>query len=112
MKRLIGFFLVAVAGGFVALGAYKILEKKQPYYSSSNQMQIPARFTSYSGGPVFNEPDFETAAAKSIHAVVHIKTEFQRKSNVYNDFFNFFDFTFLFRTNYRCFYFFKLPLRV
>ncbi len=34
-------------------------------------------------------PDFTTAAETSIHAVVHIKTEFARKSNVYDDFFGF-----------------------
>ena len=45
----------------------------------------------YMPGTPFNEPDFETAAAISVHAVVHIKTEFQMKSNVYYDFFNFFN---------------------
>ena len=34
-------------------------------------------------------PDFTSAAESSIHAVVHIKTEFERKSNVYDDFFGF-----------------------
>ncbi|MFA7107209.1 MAG: trypsin-like peptidase domain-containing protein, partial [Candidatus Izemoplasmatales bacterium] len=33
------------------------------------------------------ELDFTMAAEKSIHAVVHIKTEFERKSSVYDDFF-------------------------
>jgi len=32
-------------------------------------------------------PDFTAAAELSVHAVVHIKTEFARKSNVYDDFF-------------------------
>lgn len=92
MKRLIGLFLVAVAGGAVALGAYKLMEKKQPSYSYSTQQQLPLRPVNYIPGTPFNEPDFETAAALSIHAVVHIKTDFQRKSNVYDDFFNFFNF--------------------
>lgn len=35
--------------------------------------------------------DFTGAAEKSIHAVVHIKTEFERKSSVYDDFFGFND---------------------
>lgn len=42
-------------------------------------------------GAPFNEPDFETAAAISIHAVIHVKTEFQRRSRVYDDFFDFFN---------------------
>lgn len=35
--------------------------------------------------------DFTMAAEKSIHAVVHIKAEFERKSSVYDDFFGFND---------------------
>ena len=35
--------------------------------------------------------NFTDAAEKSIHAVVHIKTEFERKSSVYDDFFGFND---------------------
>ena len=92
MKRLIGLFLVAVAGGAVALGAYKLMEKKQPYYVYTSGQQIPLQRVNYTPGTPFNEPDFETAAANSVHAVVHIKTEFQRKSNVYDDFFNLFSF--------------------
>jgi len=92
MKRLIGLFLVAVAGGAVALGAYKLMEKKQPNYSYNAGQQLPLRSVNYIPGTPFNEPDFETAAAISIQAVVHIKTEFQSKSNVYDDFFNFFNF--------------------
>jgi serine protease Do len=92
MKRLIGFFLVAIAGGVVALGAYKLIEKKHPYYAYVAEQSVPFRNVSYSPGPAFDQPDFEMAASISIHAVVHIKTEFQRKSNVYDDFFNFFNF--------------------
>ncbi|MCX6243733.1 MAG: Do family serine endopeptidase [Bacteroidetes bacterium] len=92
MKRLIGFFLVALAGGVVALGAYKLTEKKHPYYSYNSEQSVPVRNVSYSPGPAFDQPDFEMAASISVHAVVHIKTEFQRKSNVYDDFFNLFNF--------------------
>jgi serine protease Do len=92
MKRLIGFFLVAVAGGVIAMGSYKLLEKKHPYYTYAADQQIPVRAVNYSPGPVLDQPDFESAAAISVHAVVHIKTEFQRKNDVYNDFFNFFNF--------------------
>lgn len=91
MKRLIGLFLVAMVGGAVALGAYKLMEKEHPNYTYAAGPQIPLRPVNYMPGTPFNEPDFETAAAISVHAVVHIKTEFQRKSNVYDDFFNFFN---------------------
>ena len=92
MKRLIGLFLIAVAGGAFALGAYKLIENRHPYYVYPAGQQIPLRPVNYIPGTPFNEPDFETAAASSIHAVVHIKTEFERKSNVYDDFFNFFNY--------------------
>lgn len=92
MKRLIGFFLVAVAGGAVALGAYKLIEKTHPTYVYTAGQQMSLKPVSYIPGTPFNEPDFESAAAISVPAVVHIKTEFQQKSNVYDDFFNFFNF--------------------
>jgi serine protease Do len=92
MKKIVGIFLIALAGGAVALGLYKIFEKKQAPYSYSNQYQIPVSKANFSPGGPLNEPDFETAAAISIHAVVHVKTEFQRKSSVYDDFFNLFNY--------------------
>lgn len=91
MKKVVVIFLIAVAGGAVSLGLYKIFEKKQVPYSYSNQYQIPVSRTNFTPGLSFNEPDFETAAAISVHAVVHVKTEFQRKSSVYDDFFDFFN---------------------
>jgi serine protease Do len=91
MKRVVGIFLIALAGGVIALGLYKVVEKKQVPYSYSIQDRIPVSRTNYMPGVPFNEPDFETAAAISIHAVVHVKTEFQRRSSVYDDFFDFFN---------------------
>ncbi|MEI6900456.1 MAG: trypsin-like peptidase domain-containing protein, partial [Bacteroidota bacterium] len=92
MKKVVGIFLIAMAGGAMSLGLYKIFEKKQVPFSYSAQERIPVSKTSYMPGAVFNEPDFETAASISIHAVVHVKTEFQRKSNSYDDFFDLFNF--------------------
>ena len=93
MKRFIVIFMIALAGGATTLGLYKIFEKKQiPYYYYSTKEKIPVNKADYMPGAAFNQPDFETAAAVSIHAVVHVKTEFQRKSGVYDDFFDFFNF--------------------
>jgi serine protease Do len=91
MKKIIGVFLIALAGGAVSLGLYKVFEKKQIPYSYSAQDRVPVSRTDYMPGAPFNEPDFETAAAISVHAVVHVKTEFQRRSSVYDDFFDFFN---------------------
>jgi len=91
MKKFVGIFLIAIAGGAVSLGLYKAFEKKPAYVYSRPE---PVRFekVSYTPGSALNLPDFEAAASISIHAVVHIKSEFQKKSLVYDDFFEFFNF--------------------
>jgi Do/DeqQ family serine protease len=91
MKRIAGIFLIAMFGGVVSVGLYKAFEKKQ-YILNSRPGGIPVRQVSYNPGAAFNQPDFEAAAASSLHAVVHIKSEFQKKSLVYDDFFEFFNF--------------------
>jgi serine protease Do len=91
MKRIAGIFLIALMGGVVSLGLYKAFEKKQHFYNSRPE-GIPISQVSYNPSAAFNQPDFEAAAAISIHAVVHIKSDFQKKSLVYDDFFEFFNF--------------------
>ena len=91
MKKYVGIFLVAVMGGVVSLGLYRVFEKKSTIYYPKPE-GIPARQVAMFGpGAPGNLPDFETAAAVSVHAVVHIKSEFQKKSLVYDDFFQFFN---------------------
>ena len=91
MKRFVAVFLVALAGGAMALGLSKVFEKKDMRLRSTIEPAIPVREVGFS--PVAgNLPDFEQAAAISVHAVVHIRTEFERKSIVYDDFFDFFNF--------------------
>jgi serine protease Do len=92
MKRLIGLFLMAIIGGIVAVGAYRLIDKTHPSYVYSTEPRIPVHTASYYSGSALNQPDFETAAAISVHAVVHIKSEFQTKSGAYDDFFDFFNF--------------------
>ncbi|MDD3152535.1 MAG: trypsin-like peptidase domain-containing protein, partial [Bacteroidales bacterium] len=45
--------------------------------------------------------DFTSAAEKSVHAVVHIKTEFARKNNLYDYYFDLFDLRDLFNYQQR-----------
>jgi len=91
MKRIFGIFLIAFAGGVVSLGLYKAFEKKpSPYYY--RQEAMPVQKVSYNPSASFDLLDFEAAASMSVHAVVHIKSEFQKKSMVYDDFFEFFNF--------------------
>ena len=91
MKRIAGILLIAMIGGAVSLGLYKAFEKKQVSFNSRPD-GIPIRQVNYNPSAAFNQPDFEAAAAISVHAVVHIKSEFQKKSMVYDDFFGFFNF--------------------
>jgi len=91
MKRFVAVFLIALAGGAVALGLSKVFENRTVHLRSSVEPTIPVKQVGFS--PVSgNLPDFEQAAAISVHAVVHIRTEFERKSVVYDDFFDFFNF--------------------
>jgi Do/DeqQ family serine protease len=92
MKKIAGLFLMGFLGGVVALGLYKAFDKKNIVYYAKPE-GVPARQVALYGPAVAgNLPDFETAAAISVHAVVHIKSEFQKKSYVYDDFFQFFNF--------------------
>jgi len=91
MKKIAAYLFVAIAGGAVALGLFYLTipsEKASPAILSD----IPVQQTAYSSPVPPNVPDFEMAAETSIHAVVHIRTQFYRKSVVYDDFFEFFNF--------------------
>jgi len=91
MKKYAGFFLMAVLGGLISLGGYTLLEKKNEKALGIPQQTTPVQLASMSGlNPSY--PDFIEPANKSIHAVVHIKTEYARKNNMYDNFFNFHDF--------------------
>jgi hypothetical protein len=53
MKRLIGLFLVALLGGVVALGAYKLMERKDPHYIYAASPQMSLKPVNYiPGNPV------------------------------------------------------------
>jgi len=91
MKKYAGFFLMAVLGGFIALGGSFLLQKKSGKLQGVPQQSTPVQLASMTGTGV-NYPDFTVAANTSVHAVVHIKTEYARKNNMYDNFFNFHDF--------------------
>jgi len=91
MKKIAALFLVALAGGAMALGLFFLVEKEKPVYHDV-PVTVPVRQANFSSSAPMSFPDFEAAAELTIHAVVHIKTQFQRKSMVYDDFFEFFNF--------------------
>jgi Do/DeqQ family serine protease len=90
MKKFIGSLLIAFAGGVVALGAYSLIEKKNsPAPVQIQTERTPAYMASMPGTvSTMVLPDFTQAAANTVHSVVHIKTEYQRKSSVYDNFFD------------------------
>jgi len=91
MKKYAGFFLMAVLGGLISLGGYTLLQKDARKVSGIPQQSTPVQLASMSGlNPSY--PDFIEPANKSIHAVVHIKTEYARKNSMYDNFFDFREF--------------------
>jgi serine protease Do len=91
MKKYAGFFLMAVLGGLISLGGYTLIQKSTGKVQGVPQQVAPVQLTSMTTtAPLY--PDFTVAASTSIHAVVHIKTEYARKNSMYDNFFNFHDF--------------------
>lgn len=91
MKKYAGFFLIAVLGGIISLGGFALLQKNTASIQGVPQQQVPAQLAGFQGLPAAY-PDFIAPASNSIHAVVHIKTEYARKNSMYDSFFNFHDF--------------------
>ena len=91
MKKYAGYLLVAILGGFISLAGFAIFQRKSHDIQGVPQQQLPVHLASLTmGGP--GNTDFTTAANISIHAVVHIKTEYARKNSMYDNFFDLHDF--------------------
>jgi serine protease Do len=85
--------LIAITGGLIALGADRLTDDQKITYPENVAHNVPAYLTRNSEFTPMTLPDFTVAADNTIHAVVHIKTEYQnRKSSVYDYFFDFRDF--------------------
>jgi Do/DeqQ family serine protease len=93
MKKIAGSLLIAIAGGIIALGSYSLISKKEEVIYNNSKLSTPAYLANMPGiSGTMVLPDFTVAASSTVHAVVHIKTEYQRKSSVYDYFFDFRDF--------------------
>jgi len=91
MKKYAGFFLMAVLGGLISLGAFTLIQKSTHKVQGVPQQSTPIQLASLTGTAP-NYPDFTAAANTSIHGVVHIKTEYSRKNSMYDNFFDLRDF--------------------
>lgn len=91
MKKYAGLFLIAILGGLVSLGGYALFQTNTQNVQGVPQQVAPVQLAGLSGlTPSY--PDFIDAASKSVHAVVHIKTEYSRKNSMYDNFFDFHEF--------------------
>jgi serine protease Do len=90
MKKSVLTIVVAVISTLITVFAFRFIEnrnyEKQTYFNN----QLPAEQVSFSGKsfPVTG-PDFVTAAEKTVHAVVHIKTLYNYKNSYYDQFFGY-----------------------
>ncbi len=92
MKRILVTIAVMFAGGMLALGAHP-LQTRVNQSNNNSGYQLPVKVASNEEGPApIIGPDFTVAAEMTIHAVVHIKTEYERKPNNYDYFFDLRDF--------------------
>ncbi len=94
-KKILTFFLIAFAGGLFAIGTSVVISRMMVKRTSLQQempQSTPVSYIANSSRSFSGNMDFTSSAEKSVHAVVHIMTEYQQKSSVYDDFFgNFFD---------------------
>ncbi|MFH0867400.1 MAG: Do family serine endopeptidase [Bacteroidota bacterium] len=90
-KKILTFILIAFTGGLFAVTTSNLVSKtvavnKTQAVEEPEENYQPAA-GSASSDPVPQNLDFTKAAELSVHAVVHIKTEYQQKSSVYDDFY-------------------------
>ena len=101
MRQTIKLIGIAFLGGFLALGANTIFDtntiQNEKIVDSHSIHQKPSQNINYAQvGNTINsrQVDFTDAANKSIHSVVYILSEFNKKSSVYDDYFSPNDFFF------------------
>jgi Do/DeqQ family serine protease len=88
MNKNLMMFASALAGGFVALGAYSFLQPEvEP--SMAFPSATPVYQANYAALPVDGTVDFVAAANRTVNSVVHVKTE-SKTQPVFNPWFDFF----------------------
>lgn len=89
MKKSINYFLLVTISVLISLSVIKISDRRREKSQEKiiEKSDLPINLTSYSQSDSFNN-DFKTAAKLSVHAVVHIQTEFAQKSSMYDYFFD------------------------
>lgn len=85
MKRILGTFFIAVAGGAVALGIQHFLNNNTVTETAVSQIHqsAPVKVAGFAAPPAAL-PDFREAADATVHAVVHVKTKYTRQATGYS----------------------------
>lgn len=78
MKKILTLVLVSVLGGIITLSAYKMFLEEDPIVADNLRTEqslfVPAKFDVKATNLINSEnPNFVTAADKTVHAVVHVK---------------------------------------
>jgi serine protease Do len=79
-KNFLGMLLIGIAGSLIGVAIYSSLAKPKTVIVQK-ESAMPVQMTNYTGG--YEAPDFRLAAAKSVHAVVHVKTVTSYKQQGY-----------------------------
>lgn len=90
LKKIFALMLIAaISGGLIAITTFKVIEKENKITSIWDK-NSPSQFTNYTSNIPNSGIDFTQAAEMTVHAVVNIRTQFQRRTTLYEDFFGFF----------------------
>lgn len=91
MKKVFSSLLIAIVGGFTAIGIQQFVNRNESGYERLTNERIPVQFTSGNANGLANAPDLTAAAEMSVHGVVHVKTvTATRRAASYDPFYDFF----------------------
>ncbi len=90
MKKNVLTIVVAVISSLITVFAFRFIDRKNYEKLTYFNNQLPVQQASLMGSsyPVTG-PDFTTAAEKTVHAVVHIKTQYTYKNSYYDQYFGY-----------------------
>ncbi len=89
MKRFFLTVSVAAITSLLTVFAFRHFDKKNNDVQTYFNNQIPVQKASLNSYAFSTGPDFNQAAEKTIHAVVHIKTQYTYKNSYYDQFFGY-----------------------
>ncbi len=89
MKKTVLTIAIAVVSSLATIFALRIVDRKNYDVQTYFKNQPPAQSVSMSVGRGVTGPDFTAAAEKTIHAVVHIQTQYFYKNSYYDQFFGY-----------------------